>query len=239
MPQCSVGVSSSFHCPSLTRQGWTVVFRKTLKSRYFSVELQLWPVSVQPGMMGPPSMCGKIPLVCFQQIIHTLITVSAANQTQTPGNTFCWSGRSWTCVKASVIWDYFQQQYQRHLICVASLCLFNWCFHISSPHDHVFVVRAPKIDRKFLNSLSFSLCCYPSLAHYLVVSLSTTFLLLTLLLPSISELDRGLTEPQIKVVCRQMLEALDYLHGMKIIHRDLKAGNILLMLDGDIKLGKD
>lgn len=50
------------------------------------------------------------------------------------------------------------------------------------------------------------------------------------------ELDRGLTEPQIKVVCRQMLEALHYLHSMKIIHRDLKAGNILLMLDGDIKL---
>lgn len=60
----------------------------------------------------------------------------------------------------------------------------------------------------------------------------------TCLLP-LSELDRGLTEPQIKVVCRQMLEALDYLHSMKIIHRDLKAGNILLMLDGDIKLGED
>nr|AAI70022.1 Serine/threonine kinase 10 (polo-like kinase kinase 1) [Xenopus laevis] len=50
------------------------------------------------------------------------------------------------------------------------------------------------------------------------------------------ELDRGLKEPEIKTICRQMLEALAYLHSMKIIHRDLKAGNVLLTLDGDIKL---
>ncbi|NXS89597.1 SLK kinase, partial [Erpornis zantholeuca] len=50
------------------------------------------------------------------------------------------------------------------------------------------------------------------------------------------ELERPLTEPQIKVVCRQTLEALNYLHENKIIHRDLKAGNILFTLDGDIKL---
>ncbi|OCT71650.1 hypothetical protein XELAEV_18034629mg [Xenopus laevis] len=50
------------------------------------------------------------------------------------------------------------------------------------------------------------------------------------------ELERPLTEPQIRVVCKQTLEALIYLHESKIIHRDLKAGNILLTLDGDVKL---
>nr|XP_051699570.1 serine/threonine-protein kinase 10 isoform X1 [Oryctolagus cuniculus] len=50
------------------------------------------------------------------------------------------------------------------------------------------------------------------------------------------ELDRGLTEPQIRVVCRQMLEALHFLHSKRIIHRDLKAGNVLMTLEGDIRL---
>uniref|UniRef100_A0A673BEA4 non-specific serine/threonine protein kinase n=1 Tax=Sphaeramia orbicularis TaxID=375764 RepID=A0A673BEA4_9TELE len=50
------------------------------------------------------------------------------------------------------------------------------------------------------------------------------------------KLERPLTEPQIRVVCKQTLEALCYLHENKIIHRDLKAGNILLSLEGDVKL---
>lgn len=67
-------------------------------------------------------------------------------------------------------------------------------------------------------------------------SLASLSCLKALSLPA--ELDRGLTEPQIQVICRQMLEALHYLHSKKIIHRDLKAGNVLLTQDGDIKLGE-
>uniref|UniRef100_H2ZXF2 non-specific serine/threonine protein kinase n=1 Tax=Latimeria chalumnae TaxID=7897 RepID=H2ZXF2_LATCH len=50
------------------------------------------------------------------------------------------------------------------------------------------------------------------------------------------ELERGLSEPQIRVICKQTLQSLEYLHNNNVIHRDLKAGNILLTLEGDVKL---
>lgn len=52
----------------------------------------------------------------------------------------------------------------------------------------------------------------------------------------IVELDHGLSEIQIKCIAKQMFEALRFLHSSKCIHRDIKAGNILLCPDGTIRL---
>jgi len=51
-------------------------------------------------------------------------------------------------------------------------------------------------------------------------------------------LERPLSEAQIRCICREMCEALEYLHDNYVIHRDLKAGNVLLTLDGHVKLGR-
>lgn len=50
------------------------------------------------------------------------------------------------------------------------------------------------------------------------------------------DLEKALTEPQIKYVCREMCKGLKFLHENKVIHRDLKAGNVLLTLDGEVKI---
>lgn len=50
------------------------------------------------------------------------------------------------------------------------------------------------------------------------------------------ELEKPLTEKQIRYVCHEMCEGLQFLHDHKVIHRDLKAGNVLLTSEGDVKL---
>jgi len=49
-------------------------------------------------------------------------------------------------------------------------------------------------------------------------------------------LGRGIKEEQISFVCAESLKGLEYMHSQGIIHRDIKAGNILLTVEGEVKL---
>ena len=48
---------------------------------------------------------------------------------------------------------------------------------------------------------------------------------------------RVLTEPEVRFYMRQILEGCVYLHNDKVIHRDLKLGNLFLNDNLDVKIG--
>jgi serine/threonine protein kinase len=53
----------------------------------------------------------------------------------------------------------------------------------------------------------------------------------------ISSLKRGLKESELAYVTYRVLRGIRYLHATHRIHRDIKAGNILITDKGSVKIG--
>ncbi len=49
---------------------------------------------------------------------------------------------------------------------------------------------------------------------------------------------KAVTEPEARYYMTQLLKGVQYLHNNKVIHRDLKLGNIFLNDDMEVKIGK-
>lgn len=48
---------------------------------------------------------------------------------------------------------------------------------------------------------------------------------------------KAVTEPEARYFVRQVVLAVDYLHKNKIIHRDLKLGNLFINEEMELKIG--
>ncbi len=48
---------------------------------------------------------------------------------------------------------------------------------------------------------------------------------------------RAITEPEARYFVHQLVDACVYLHDVRVIHRDLKLGNLFLSDDMDVKVG--
>lgn len=64
-----------------------------------------------------------------------------------------------------------------------------------------------------------------------------SILLLMQTLNDLLKRKRKLSESEIKYYLLQVLNALEYLHQRKIIHRDLKLGNLFLNENMQVKMG--
>ena len=53
----------------------------------------------------------------------------------------------------------------------------------------------------------------------------------------LKETNQKMSEPYLRQIIVQLFSALAFTHARRVIHRDIKAENILLMGNGDLKIG--
>lgn len=75
------------------------------------------------------------------------------------------------------------------------------------------------------------------ITEFLLSSCMLTFINISSVLDVMQVTNSPLTEQQIGSICYHILKGLSYMHSHKILHRDIKAGNVLITNDGKAKLG--
>jgi len=100
----------------------------------------------------------------------------------------------------------------------------------------------PKEKKHNLNEMNFlTFCKHPNIVeYYSSVLLKNELLILMEYMEggTLTEATAGhsFNEPQIAFVAKELLQALRYLHENRLAHRDLKSGNIMMTIKGQIKL---
>lgn len=129
---------------------------------------------------------------------------------------------------------------------------FAKCYEVTDPHGQVFAGKI--VSKKLLvrsnqrEKMTQEISIHKSLKHKNVVGFNSFFddsnfvyILLELCKKrSMMELHkrrRTLTEPETRFYMKQIIEGVTYLHDNKIIHRDLKLGNLFLNEDFIVKIG--
>ena len=70
-----------------------------------------------------------------------------------------------------------------------------------------------------------------------ILKISPVRLLLFQSLMELHKRRKAITEPETRYFLKQLISACIYLHGSKIIHRDLKLGNLFLNDEMELKIG--
>jgi len=123
------------------------------------------------------------------------------------------------------------------------------CTCLNTSNDKVYAVKFIEINEDDGENLQNEIDILKAthecdfIVHYHGAYLKENYLMIVMeycdggsVLDLVNVLNTGLKEKEIAAICSHCLRGLQYMHSHRIIHRDIKAGNVLLSNDGRAKL---